>query len=124
MQGRATAHTGGTDGRRTEIRRYIDVSKAQVDVAIRPTGQRWVVSYDETGVEELVSQIADLGPALVLMEAKGVGSWSNSQMNDKAKRLGEIFGQDGTNTPTSLPTCVWYRRDLRKDCASPVGPNG
>ncbi len=25
----------------------IDVSKAQVDVAVRPTGQRWVVSYDE-----------------------------------------------------------------------------
>ena len=49
----------------------IDVSKAQVDVAVRPTGQRWVVSYDETGVEELVSQIADLGPALVLLEATG-----------------------------------------------------
>ena len=27
----------------------IDVSKAQVDVAVRPTGQRWVVSYDEAG---------------------------------------------------------------------------
>ena len=40
----------------------IDVSKAQVDVAVRPTGQRWVVSYDETWVEELVSQMVDLGP--------------------------------------------------------------
>ncbi len=49
----------------------IDVSKAQVDVAVRPTGQRWVVSYDETGVEELVSQMVDLGPALVLLEATG-----------------------------------------------------
>ncbi len=38
----------------------IDVSKAQVDVAVRPTGQRWVVSYDETGVEELISQMEDL----------------------------------------------------------------
>ena len=27
----------------------IDVSKAQVDVAVRPTGQRWAASYDETG---------------------------------------------------------------------------
>ena len=35
----------------------IDVSKAQVDVAVRPTGQRWVVSYDETGIKELVSQL-------------------------------------------------------------------
>ena len=43
----------------------IDVSKAQVDVAVRPTGQRWVVSYDETGVKELVSQMVGLGPAMV-----------------------------------------------------------
>ena len=49
----------------------IDVSKAQVDVAVRPTGQRWVVSYDETGVGELVAQLVDLGPALVLLEATG-----------------------------------------------------
>ena len=49
----------------------IDVSKAQVDVAVRPTGQRWAASYDETGVGELVSQIVDLGPAMVLLEATG-----------------------------------------------------
>ena len=49
----------------------IDVAKAQVDVAVRPTGQRWVVSYDESGVEELVAQLEDLGPALVLLEASG-----------------------------------------------------
>ena len=49
----------------------IDVSKAQVDVAIRPTGQRWAVSYDDGGVEELVSQMVNLGPAMVLLEATG-----------------------------------------------------
>ena len=49
----------------------IDISKAQVDVAVRPTGQRWVVSYDETGVEELVVQLVDLGSAPVLLEASG-----------------------------------------------------
>ena len=49
----------------------IDVSKAQVDVAVRPTGQRWIVSYDETGIKELVSQMVDLGPAMVLLEATG-----------------------------------------------------
>ena len=42
-----------------------------MDVAVRPTGQRWVVSYDETGVGELVSQMEDLDPALVLLEASG-----------------------------------------------------
>ena len=49
----------------------IDVSKAQVDVAVRPTGQIWAASYDETGAGELVSQIVDLGPAMVLLEATG-----------------------------------------------------
>ena len=49
----------------------IDVAKAQVDVAVRPTGQRRVVSFDETGVGELVSQMEDLSPALVLLEASG-----------------------------------------------------
>ena len=49
----------------------IDVSKAQVDVAVRPTGRRWVMSYDEAGSKELVSQMVDLGPALVLLEATG-----------------------------------------------------
>ena len=49
----------------------IDVSKAQVDVAVRPTGQRWVASYDETGVGEVVSQVKGLSPALVLLEASG-----------------------------------------------------
>ena len=50
----------------------IAVSKAQVDVAVRPTGQRWVVSYDETGIKELVSQMVGPGARpLVLLEATG-----------------------------------------------------
>ena len=49
----------------------IDVSKAQVDVAVRPTGKRWVLPYDETGIEGLIPQIVDLGPALVLLEVTG-----------------------------------------------------
>ena len=47
----------------------IDVSKAKVDVGVRP--KRWVVSYDETGIGELVFQLVDLSPALVLLEASG-----------------------------------------------------
>ena len=35
----------------------IDVSKAQLDVAARPTGKRWVLPYDETGIEGLIPQI-------------------------------------------------------------------
>ena len=50
----------------------IDVSKAQLDVAVRPTGKRWTLPYDETGIEGLLPQIVELGPpALVLLEAAG-----------------------------------------------------
>ena len=75
VQGRVNAETGGTDGRRSEVRRPrfvgIDVSKAQVDVAVRPTGKRWTLPYDQTGIEGLIPQIVDLEPALVLLEATG-----------------------------------------------------
>ena len=49
----------------------IDVAKAQVDVAVRPTGDRWAVSWDEAGIRKLVSQLKPLEPVLVLLEASG-----------------------------------------------------
>ena len=49
----------------------IDVSKAQVDVAVRPMGKRWTLPYDQTGIEGLIPQIVGLEPALVLLEATG-----------------------------------------------------
>ena len=49
----------------------IDVSKAQLDVAVRPTGKKWTLPYDQTGIEGLIPQIVDLEPALVLLEATG-----------------------------------------------------
>ena len=49
----------------------IDVAKARVDVAVRPTEQRWTITYDEAGVQELVSHLKTLEPALVLLEATG-----------------------------------------------------
>ena len=32
----------------------IDVAKAKVDVAVRPTGERWEVPRDEAGIPQLV----------------------------------------------------------------------
>ena len=49
----------------------IDVAKAQVDVAVRPTDDRWEVSHDETGVRQLVSHLKALEPVMVLLEASG-----------------------------------------------------
>ena len=49
----------------------IDVAKAKVDVAVRPTGGRWEVPRDEAGIPQLVSEMKTLGPSLVLLEATG-----------------------------------------------------
>ena len=50
----------------------IDVSKAQVDVAVpAPRGRDGPLPYDQTGIEGLIPQIVDLEPALVLLEATG-----------------------------------------------------
>ena len=55
----------------------IDVSKARLDVAVRPTGKRWVLPYDETRIEGLIPQIVDLEPALVSLVLLGLrAAWS------------------------------------------------
>ena len=49
----------------------IDVAKAQLDVAVRPTDDRWVVSNDDGGIHQLMSRLKALEPALVVLEATG-----------------------------------------------------
>ena len=49
----------------------IDVAKAQLDVAVRPTDDRWVVPNDDAGIRQLMSRLKALGPALVVLEATG-----------------------------------------------------
>ena len=47
----------------------IDVSKERIDVAVRPTGRNWSVSYDGASVDDLVTQLKDLKPAGVITES-------------------------------------------------------
>ena len=49
----------------------VDVAKARLDVALRPTDDRWEIFHDQKGVAKLVSQIEALDPAMVLLEATG-----------------------------------------------------
>jgi transposase len=49
----------------------IDVSKAALDVAVRPSGQSWRTGNDPTGIAGLVEQAAALAPACVVLEATG-----------------------------------------------------
>ena len=48
----------------------IDVSKAQLDVAVRPEG-RFSVVHDEHGLAELVTKLQAIRPALIVLEATG-----------------------------------------------------
>ena len=49
----------------------IDVSKERMDVAVRPTDERWSISNDEAGIRQLVSRLKTLEPAIVVLEASG-----------------------------------------------------
>ena len=49
----------------------IDVSKAHLDIAVRPSGEVWQVAHDTPGVTDLVAQLTELAPALVVLEATG-----------------------------------------------------
>ena len=49
----------------------IDVAKAQLDIALRPSGERWAVPNDTSGVTMLVDQLQALYPTLIVLEATG-----------------------------------------------------
>src|SRR5438132_6189778 len=49
----------------------IDVAKAQLDIALRPSGERWSVPNDTNGVTTLVERMQPLQPTLIVLEATG-----------------------------------------------------
>ena len=49
----------------------IDVSKAMLEVAVRPSGEHWSVANEETGVRELVKALEKTAPTLIVVEATG-----------------------------------------------------
>jgi transposase len=49
----------------------IDVAKARLDVAVRPSGQQWVSATDAASLEELVRRLQEVQPELIVLEATG-----------------------------------------------------
>jgi transposase len=49
----------------------IDVSKAHLEVAARPSGEAWQVANDEAGISCLVERLKSLSPQLIVLEASG-----------------------------------------------------
>jgi transposase len=49
----------------------IDVSKARLDIAIRPSGESESVLNDEASIKTLVKRLGEIRPALIVLEATG-----------------------------------------------------
>jgi transposase len=49
----------------------IDVAKAQLDIAMRPSAEQWVSPHDEEGIAALVARLQALRPTLIVLEATG-----------------------------------------------------
>lgn len=49
----------------------IDVSKAQLDVEIRPSAEKQSFANDKVGIKALVKRLAKIGPTLIVLEATG-----------------------------------------------------
>ncbi len=57
--------------RETQMFVGVDVSKARLDVAVRPSGDTVTVPYDEAGIAGLVTRLQAWQPAAVVLEATG-----------------------------------------------------
>jgi len=49
----------------------IDVAKARLDIAVRPSAEQWVSGTDATSLETLVDRLRELQPELIVLEATG-----------------------------------------------------
>ena len=88
----------------------IGVAQAHLDIGVRPSGEVWQVSYDTPGVANLLVQLAELAPTLVVLEATGgletflVGELGGAQLpvvvvnprqvRDFAKAVGKLAKTD------------------------------
>jgi transposase len=82
----------------------IDVAKAQLDIALRPSGERWAAPNDASGVTMLVDQLQTRHPTLMVWEATG----GLERMVTSALAM------------AGLPVVVVHPRQVR-DCARATG---
>lgn len=106
----------------------IDVSKAQLDVAVRPDG-RFAVSNDEAGIAQVIERLSAEPPALVVVEATGgfemplAGALAAAsvpvvvvnprQVRDFAKAAGKLAKTDTLDAQTLAHFAEVMRPELR-----------
>ena len=83
----------------------VDVAKAQLAIALRPTGERWAVTNDAPGIAALVAWLQAAQPTLSVLEATG----------------GSHRAVVAALAAAALPLVVMNPRPGR-DCAKATGP--
>jgi transposase len=125
MQGRATQEDVMT---RTEVFVGIDVSKAQLDLALRPEG-RFSAPNDEAGCAQVLERLRAVSPTLVVLEATGgleipltgvlaaagvpVVVVNPRQVRDFAKATGKLAKTDALDAQTLAHFAEVIRPELR-----------
>jgi transposase len=59
------------NAKRSEVYVGIDVSKAQLDVAIGKDGEYWQAGNDRVGIDKCVARLRAIQPALIVIESSG-----------------------------------------------------
>src|SRR5215813_11531810 len=93
----------------------IDVAKAQLDIAIRPSGEYFTAPHDDPGVSGVVQRLCALQPTLVVLEATGGFEL------DVASALGAAGGGQSPAGPRLRPLDWLVGEDGPAGCAG-VGP--
>ena len=107
----------------------IDVSKAELEVAVRPSGERWTVCNDGPGIGRLVERLRGQAPALVVLEATGgfevaaaaelaaagvpVVVANPRQVRDFAKAIGQLAKTDRIDAETLALFAERVRPEVR-----------
>jgi transposase len=94
----------------------IDVAKAELVMALRPSGERWTATNDDAGIQGLLTRLHEATPALVVLEATGgyeraaVAALATAglplvvanprQVRDFARATGQLAKTDGIDAAT------------------------
>ena len=116
----------------------IDIAKAPLDVAVRPTGDRWAVTRDGAGIRQLVARLQALAPALVVLEASGglegplvaalaaaavpVVVVNPRQVRDFARATGQLAKTDALDAAIPAHFAAAVRPPVRPRRGGAIGP--
>src|SRR3989442_923362 len=89
----------------------IDVAKAQLDIALRPSGERWAVPNNASGVMTLVDRVQALHPTLIVLEATG-----------GLEPSGAIAARDDALETILRASPLWRENDDLLQSAKGIGP--